>query len=505
MVERRAVGVHSDGAPRDPRPAATVVILRRGDAGLEVLLTIRPKHMRFMGGAAVFPGGAIAAADLDTRWDRLSNLAPGEAARRSGIADDRLAVATHVCAIREAFEEVGLLLVEDAAPERLRSDAHDAARFLEHCDEEETVLDTRALASAGRWVTPLGAPVRFDTHFFLTEAPQGWEPIADPREVEDARWIAPQRALDDLAAGKLLMAPPTVEMLQRLATASTPQDAITDLAGGKMDGPGAVLTARLSPLVQVVLAPNPGMMTGPGTNTYIVGSGPTVVIDPAVPDEGYLDAVLTAAGEVSTILVTHRHDDHVGGVAALRDPTGADVRAWGRDPAGGVEVVPLEDAEEVVAGGAVLRALHTPGHASDHVVFLLEGAASLFAGDAILGEGTAVIAPPDGDMRAHLGTLRRLERLHIDRIYPGHFRPLDGGTEVVRGYIQHRLDRETAILAALRDGPLSVEDIVSVVYVDTPAVLHGVAAYSVLAHLELAESEGRVQRSGKRWRLPAAG
>ncbi|MDQ4065707.1 MAG: MBL fold metallo-hydrolase, partial [Actinomycetota bacterium] len=175
-----------------------------------------------------------------------------------------------------------------------------------------------------------------------------------------------------------------------------------------------------SPIVQTIVAPNPGMMTGLGTNTYIVGSGPTFVIDPAVDDDAYLDEVAAMAGDVVAILVTHRHPDHVGGAAALAQRTGARIHAWGNAPAGGASVDALNDGDVVSSADIRLTALHTPGHARDHLCFWLEGAASLFSGDTILGTGTAVIAPPDGNMRAYMETLERLRRLDVARVYPGH-------------------------------------------------------------------------------------
>ncbi len=262
------------------------------------------------------------------------------------------------------------------------------------------------------------------------------------------------------------------------------------------------VASALSPLVRRIVAPNPGVMTGPGTNTYIVGAGPTAVIDPAVDDEEYVEEVIERAGEVSQILVTHRHSDHVGGAAAIASRTGAPVRAFGPDKAGDADVVSVADAEVIAVGGAELVALHTPGHAPDHLCWWMEGAATLFAGDNVLGEGTAVIAPPEGDMAEYLGSLRRLLDLHIDRIYPGHFRWLDGGRKVIQGYLDHRADRERKVLDALAVGPSTVEDVVTRAYSDTPEHLHPVAAYSVLAHLEMLEDQGKVQRRKDLWALP---
>lgn len=458
------------------RSAATLVIARDGfPRGMEILLARRSRALRFMGGAMVFPGGALEAEDLDAAEGMGVDLAA--LASRMGESDERLALALHRCALREAAEEVAL--------------------------EGVAVSD---LVYGGRWVTPLGSPVRFDTRFFLARAPEGWEPTLDPSELEDVQWITAARALTELAAGKMTMAPPTVEMLQHLDSYRDVASALDAFGTHDVIGAGEILSMRLSPLVHVVLAPNPGVMTGPGTNTYIVGTFPTFVIDPAVDDAAYLDAVLTVAGSVQAVLITHRHPDHVGGVRAVVERTGAPVRAFGNADAGGVAVEPLSDGEVLEVPGARLATIHAPGHASDHVCFLLqagEGApaaqpATLFAGDNVLGEGTAVIAPPDGNMADYLATLERLRSLPIDRIYPGHFRPLDGGIAVIDDYIAHRRKREALILAALEE-PATTEEIVARAYLDTPEHLHPIAVYSATAHLEMLESQGHVSRRGDKW------
>ena len=480
------------------RPAATVVLLRDTPRGIEVLLTLRPKHLRFMGGAAVFPGGSLAASDLDPAWAQHSALSRAEAAVSMGEEDEAAALGAYVCALREAFEEVGFIAGSGSIDAVMRHDAEDASAFLASCIEHSVVLATDRLVPAGRWVTPLGSPIRFDTVFFLAAA-DGWEPVPDPNEVAGCRWVTPADALAELAEGDLMMAPPTVEMLQRLEAYQTRADAFEGLKDQGLKGAGNVLSVRLSPLVHVVLAPNPGIMTGPGTNTYIVNPGQATVVDPAMDDDEYLDAIMEAAGSVEQILITHRHPDHVEGIAALVERTGAPVRAWGAADAGGVKVVPIEDGEEIAAGNAVLTALHTPGHASDHLCFFLDSAASLFSGDNILGEGTAVIAPPDGNMSEFMGSLRRLSELRIHRIFPGHFRPLDGGNEVIDRLVRHRLDREAMIIESLADGPLKIEEIVERVYIDTPAQLHPIARYSVEAHLDMLSAEGRVRSEGDGW------
>jgi glyoxylase-like metal-dependent hydrolase (beta-lactamase superfamily II)/8-oxo-dGTP pyrophosphatase MutT (NUDIX family) len=479
-----------------PRLAATLVLVRDSPNGPEALLTKRPERLRFMGGATVFPGGAVDDADLDPRWERASALTRAEAAGIVGEPDAARSLGFLVCALREAFEEVGWIDLDGDGDGPSRSDANDGARWLNRCLSDGVVLRTDRLVPAGRWVTPEGAPVRFDACFFVARAHPGWEPAADPREVDEAWWSTPERALEQLASGELLMAPPTVEMLQRLAGHGDVDAALRSLGARSAEGLGA---DRLSPFVQVVVAPNPGVMTGPGTNTYVVGADPSVVIDPAVDDADYLRRVLHAAGRVTQILITHRHSDHVGGAAAVAEATGAPVRAFGDAPAGAARVEPLVDEEVIEAGSARLVALHTPGHASDHLCYYLDGTTSLFSGDAILGQGTAVIAPPDGDMSAYLDSLHRLLAWRIGRIYPGHWPALDGGRVVIERYIAHRMERAAAIKEAIREAPATIEEIVGHVYADTPVHLHPIAAYSVQAHLAMLEATGEVRRVNERW------
>ena len=482
----------------EPRAAATLAILRDSPEGMQVLLTSRPKELRFMGGAVVFPGGAVSAADRDPRWSPLSGL-PTEDASQALAMEGADALSFYIAALRESFEEVGYPLTEDELDPTWRDATPE--ELLARCEAEGCRLATDQLVPAGRWVTPLGSPVRFDAHFFVTRAPEGWRPHPDPREVAECWWATPAEALTQLGAGDVLMAPPTIEMLQRLDAFSSVDQALADLSVSEGIGNEKILSTRLSPFVQLVLAPNPGVMTGPGTNTYIVGSGPSLVIDPAVDDEDYLARIESLAGDISQILITHRHSDHVGGAAALARRSSAPVRAFGDAPAGGHPVDPLAEGEELLAGTLRLRVIPSPGHASDHVCFHAGEVASLFAGDSILGEGTAVIAPPDGNMADYIASLTRLRGLAIDRIYPGHFKPLAGGVEVIDGYLAHRLQRESKIVAALESGASTIDEVVADAYSDTPVHLHPIATYSALAHLEKLVEEDKVVLEDDRWRI----
>ena len=255
-------------------------------------------------------------------------------------------------------------------------------------------------------------------------------------------------------------------------------------------GGGEGLGDRPAPYVRLVLAPNPGPFTLEGTNTWIVGRAPSVVIDPGPPDQGHLEAVRWEAGDVAAILVTHQHPDHAPGGRTLSEMTGAPVLAF----APGDGEAPLADGQIVVAGEARLRAIHTPGHTPDHVVLLEEGAGILFTGDAVLGRGTSVIDPPDGDLADYLRSLDSMLALGASVICPGHGPVVWDADAKLREYLAHREERERQVLAALEAGPASPEEMVPAIYADHPPEIHPAAARSVLAHLLKLEREGRVVR-----------
>jgi glyoxylase-like metal-dependent hydrolase (beta-lactamase superfamily II) len=249
-------------------------------------------------------------------------------------------------------------------------------------------------------------------------------------------------------------------------------------------------------------------MTGSGTNTYLVGREALAVIDPGPDDPTHIAAIVAAAGagRVGWVLLTHGHSDHAPGAARLARETGAAVLAFsGR---GGVapERV-LADAERLIGGapGAAwtLEALHTPGHASDHLCFYLHEERALFSGDLIMSGSTVVIAPPDGDMAAYLRSLNRVKSLAPARIYPGHGEVIETPAAIIDEYIRHRMDRERQVLDALRHGPRHILDMVPEIYADVPKALHPMAALSVYAHLLKLRDEGRVLGTDQEsaWRL----
>ena len=262
--------------------------------------------------------------------------------------------------------------------------------------------------------------------------------------------------------------------------------------------PGRVVGVHA--LVRRVVAPNPGVMTGPGTNTYLVGRGDVAVIDPGPDDPGHLGRVAAASaadgGRVRWILVTHTHPDHAPGAARLRDLAGRPAEILGFDAREGfVPDRAIGEGDAVGTGEFLLRALHTPGHASDHLCYLLEGEDLLFSGDHVMSGSTVLIAPPDGDMAAYLAALGRLQGLGLRAIAPGHGPVLADPAATLAGYVRHRLAREEAVAAALAAHPAgaTVDELVPRVYADVPADLHPMARLSLWAHLRKLAGDGRAR------------
>ena len=254
-------------------------------------------------------------------------------------------------------------------------------------------------------------------------------------------------------------------------------------------------------------ANNPGIMTLQGTNQYIVGKESALVIDVALSADSNMDGIIEqaeamGAKRIEKILLTHIHSDHTGGALALRKRCGARLGIH-RSRKGylGGEDFQYDDNDVISFGGGELHVLHTPGHESGHCCFYEGGDKVLFSGDNILGYGTAVIHPPDGNMTDYLKSLERLLGLDISLILPGHG-PLIGKPEAkIREYIKHRLEREQQVLAALRAGRNTIGDITQMIYVDVSAALQRVAEFSVQAHLEKLMREGLVKRENGRYLL----
>ncbi|MCU1452252.1 MAG: hypothetical protein JWN46_398 [Acidimicrobiales bacterium] len=256
------------------------------------------------------------------------------------------------------------------------------------------------------------------------------------------------------------------------------------------------VASALSPLVRRILCNNPGMMTGPGTNTYLVGIDEIVVIDPGPNDPEHLDAIAGCGGDrIRWIVCTHTHADHSPGAAGLKARTGAEVLAFD-DRDGLVCDRFLRDGDGIEATEFRLAAIHTPGHASNHLCFLLDEERLLFSGDHIMEGSTVVINPPDGDMAAYLASLDRLLELRprLRAIAPAHGHLIEDPKSKIGEYLSHRLDREAQVLAALRGaGPTDTAALVEAIYTDVPQVLHPMAQRSVWAHLRKLAGDGHAE------------
>jgi glyoxylase-like metal-dependent hydrolase (beta-lactamase superfamily II)/8-oxo-dGTP pyrophosphatase MutT (NUDIX family) len=551
--------------PAGARPCASVLFLRDGAAGLEVLMLVLAERKGDQrSSAAVFPGGGVDAADAHAHAHCLG-LDDTQASARLGVAQGGLNF--WLAAARESFEEAGLLLVNkpfDAAAlepwrERLQNGSATLAQL---CAEQDFQIDLSGLHYYSHWLTPPGAPKRFDTRFFATLALPGQVARVDMREAVELMWITPQEAM--APARGLVLLPVTRETLKDLARFGSAAQAMDDIRQrqripvtmprrvytptgtrvvlphewayaevGKLDPTGradvhAEITpgraVRLSPYVIRVTAPNGGPMTGPGTNSYLLGSGTAwTVIDPGPAIASHLqvlqDTVAAQApgARIERIVVTHTHRDHSPGAAPLAAATGAPV--WGRRPAHPMwqddsfapqrELVQGErfkcgDSTDAAgstgstgATACTLRVIHTPGHASNHLCFLLEEEKILFTGDHVMQGSTVVINPPDGDMVAYLGALQALLAEDLEWLAPGHGFLVAEPHAVIRALMAHRLRREAKAAAALQVvGSASLAALVPRVYDDVPAALHGMAARSLLAHLLKLEHDGRARRQG---------
>jgi glyoxylase-like metal-dependent hydrolase (beta-lactamase superfamily II) len=271
------------------------------------------------------------------------------------------------------------------------------------------------------------------------------------------------------------------------------------------------VASALSPLVRRIVAPNPGPFTGPGTNTYLVGIDEVAVIDPGPDDESHIDAIVGASmrERVRWVVLTHTHPDHVPGTERLVKATGAEVLAFGKRVDKDCSVVPdraIGEGDVIEGTEFGLEVLHTPGHAPNHLCFLLEEERVLFTGDTVLEGMFSVISPArGGDMTIYLDTLARLEKLRVSRLCPGHGDVIDEPRARIQEYVSHRRDRERQVLRVLKAGPARVADIVTTLYGDQdlhPKLVEA-ANKQVHAHLLKLKAEGKVTGTSVKsaWKL----
>ncbi len=537
---------HAPRAIAPTRDAATLLLLRDGPQGLEVLMTRRSTQASFAPGAYVFPGGGI---------DPTDALALEVCQRRAGQSE-ALSIRC-LAAIRESLEELGVLLAYRADGQW--ADASDVLRFdrqaplAEQCRQMGYRLAVDGVFYLAHWITDRDLPRRFDVPFLVARMPAGQTPVADEKEQFEPVWVRPSEALERHRAGDFFMIFPTIRTLERLQThlnvesvlqacasdqpwftscpragwrqgheerfmeheaaygelaLTCPDGQIAHELAWQHDQPVALLNN-----LQRLTCGNPSVMTGPGTNSYVVGDPDTghIVIDPGPHDSAHLERLWRAAGgDVRLIVCTHSHPDHSPGARPLQ----ALCEQHGQRPAIlGLSSMPtareashfvpdreLADGERLVLSGAgsthTLRVLHTPGHAANHVCLILEEDGLLFSGDHVLNGSTTVIDPPDGHMGDYIRSLDALlaacESDRIEFILPAHghvLGNLDGGpydaADVIRRLKAHRLQREAKIMRVMQNWPQgSMQDWVERAYDDVPSRLWPVAMRSLTAHVE---------------------
>ena len=535
--------------PASPRPAATVLLLRDSVAGIELLMTRRSMTASFAPGAYVFPGGGV---------DLLDAATHAHASRRATQSDLHLTQA--IAAIRESFEELGVLIAQRSDGTGAKQEditaidrkqpfaAQCAARGLTLCGADVFVL--------AHWITDRDLPRRFDVPFLVARMPEGQTPIADETEQFEPVWVRPADALTRHAAGTFFIIFPTIRTLERLkdfatvdavlhACAQSEQPLWTScpragwLAGTEarymeheqpfgeleMVSPDGQIVHHLDwntlqpvPLLKNVMrltAPNPGVMTGPGTNSYLVGDPNTgyIAIDPGPADAAHIERLWRAAGgDIRMIVCTHSHADHSPGAKPLQAlcsnaphglppilglaslPTARANSEFTPDrPLANQELMTLT-AKPISANTThTLKVIHTPGHAANHLCLVLLQDGLLFSGDHILNGSTTVVDPPDGDMTAYLDSLDALTAActehHIHFILPAHGYVLGSAPDAISHLKAHRLKREAKIFKVMQAQPDgNMDDWVAKAYDDVPPRIWPVAKRSLLAHVQRIEA-----------------
>ncbi len=425
------------------------------------------------------------------------------------------------CAARELFEEVGVLLARGSRTlttgqlaslfDDLESKRMSWPELLRHYGLH---LDASDFTFVGRWVTPPFAPRRFDTWFFLVSSPPKQEPRVTPdSELESGEWITAREAHAKWERSEVIAVPPVLHALETLAGGLT-----DDLVERFLSVP----EAHREPTRRIEFHPNyicfpvrtPTKPPATHTNCYLIyNSNEILVIDPGSPygDEQAalakcVDSFVAGARTVREILLTHVHPDHVAGVNALNDhlekAQGARVpvaahRVTAESLQNQVSVDRfIEDTEVLELNGEPaikLRALDTPGHARGHLCFHDERTGALISGDNIVGYGSVLIDPPEGNMRDYLASLARMRALpQLSVLFGGHGPAIANPYEKIDEYIAHRRQREELILAAVREGASTPKEIVARVYTDVSPKAHAMAERAVLAHLEKLIADGLV-------------
>jgi endoribonuclease LACTB2 len=490
-----------------PKDAAAIILLRHQTKleDPEVFLVKRSEKLAFLGGFHAFPGGQFDASDASVSVKNCDD------------AETAMAIS---CAARELFEETGVLLARggEALTQGQRASLLDDVQsermpwgtVLSHYDLH---LDARDFTFVGRWVTPPFSARRFDTWFFLVNCPPKQRPqVPEDAELQSGEWISAGEAFGRWERSEILAVPPVLHALKTLSAGIS-----EDLVERFLAGPNA----HREPVRRIEFRPNyicfpvrtPTKPPARHTNCYLIyTSTELLIIDPGSPYEDEQQALascvdhLVAEGRsVREIVLTHMHPDHVGGVNSLRLHLGERIPVAAQrltaEPLADVVRVDrfIEDNEVIKLNGLPeisLRAMHTPGHARGHLCFHEERTGTLISGDNIVGLGSVLIDPPEGNMRDYLRSLERMRSLpHLSVIFGGHGPAIANPYAKIDEYISHRLEREQNILQAVREGAATAKEIVARVYTDVSPKAHAMAERAVAAHLEKLEADGLVSQN----------
>ncbi|MCB9591328.1 MAG: MBL fold metallo-hydrolase [Sandaracinaceae bacterium] len=483
----------------EPRLGASVALIVEGSPN-RVLWALRTDDAPSLEGFHVTPGGLLDALD-----GRLPN-------------DGGEHVEARVACLRELFEETGILLAHgaDDLDEALEGELRDALLdgdddAVQRFEAAGLRLRTAELEPIGRWITPEFAHHRYDTRFFVMRLPDAPTPSVDIREVELAEWIDVPSALARFARGELLVTPPLLGLLRGL------EDGPLDVAAQRAAyGASAEPAQRweVVPGIQMLPFRTPTLPPATHTNSYLVGTGEALLVEPATPfadeRERMLRWLLEAKQggiEPVAMFLTHHHVDHVGAARDLYDQLGLPLWAHAETVARLPELTfarVLDHDERVTLAGPTpmtLRFVHTPGHAPGHLCVLDEASGALVAGDMVASIGTILVEPRDGDMTLYLRSLAAMKALRPTVLLPAHGMPIRDADGLLDHYVAHRLAREAKVRDALRDhgGPAQPMDLVPVAYADAPKLVWPLAVLSLEAHLIKLEEDGAAERTAAGW------